>query len=76
MVKRPKDKQTLFDEKQHLFLDCELIMIAPLLLSKPMKINSGMTDCNPNRHPAAAAAALGIDPDGLPYKEKWTHHMV
>jgi hypothetical protein len=36
---------------------------------------TGMTDCNPNRHPAAAAA-LGIDPDGLPYKEKWNYASV
>ena len=36
---------------------------------------TGMSNCNPNHHPAAAAT-LGIDPDGLPYQEKWNYASI
>jgi hypothetical protein len=36
---------------------------------------TGLANCNPNRHPAMAAA-LGIDSDGEPYTETWNYPSI
>jgi hypothetical protein len=44
-------------------------------LIKKIIAATGLEDCNPNRQPAAAAA-LGIDPDGEPYSEPWNYPSI
>jgi Reverse transcriptase (RNA-dependent DNA polymerase)/GAG-pre-integrase domain len=44
-------------------------------LMKKIIAATGLEDCNPNRQPAAAAA-LGIDPDGEPYTEEWSYPSI
>jgi hypothetical protein len=44
-------------------------------LIKKVIAAAGLQQCNPNRVPAAAAA-LGIDPDGEPYNETWSYPSI
>jgi hypothetical protein len=44
-------------------------------LIKKVILATGLEQCNPNRTPAAAAA-LGIDPDGEPYQESWNYPSI
>jgi hypothetical protein len=44
-------------------------------LIKKVIAAAGLEQCNPNRVPAAASA-LGIDPDGEPYKESWNYPSI
>ena len=55
--------------------DAGMITLTQKGLIQKILTATGMTDCNPNHHPAAAAA-LGIDPDSQPYQEKWNYMSI
>ena len=53
------------------FQDNTITMTQPGLIQKVIEA-TGMTECNPNRTPAAQIC-LGSDEDGPPMKEKWSY---
>ena len=56
-------------------LDDGTITLTQKGLIKKILSATGMEDCSPNRHPAAAAT-LGIDPDGPPHHESFNYASI